>query len=609
MVLANDAEDGVVAPGIDRFAENVDVRLTNLRSDVLAREYRPAPLTAFQVPKDDEGTEKRELHIPGVRDRVLERALVDALRSSVDPLLSPWSFGFRPGLGVADAVRALVEEREGGTTFCLRTDIESCFDHVPHVLIYEALRTTHVDEAIIGLITLLCERRTYGQPHDAQPATVGIPQGRPLSPMLMNLVLDRYDRRMAKHGFHTIRYADDVTVPTKTRQEAQEAMQLSTEILADLGMTPNEDKTEVMSFSEGFAFLGEDVNTRYPSPTVLEERREPERKALYVSTEGAVVRIEKGQIHVSDDHKDLLVVPSSHVGAMCLIGSVGLSAGARQYALSNEVDVTFLSRRGQFQGWLQSATGPGFGLRRNQYRVVERPSFAAAMASRIVAGKIANMRALLLRYGNRDGITGVVEDAHDLDRLWQRAVASTSVDEARGIEGAASAAYFKAFSRLVPEPFSFESRNRQPPRDPVNALMSFGYTITLSHIVGAVASCGLDPTAGFLHVEDATRPSLALDLLEEFRPLIVDTTVLNVLRRGILTPQHFRADDPKQGTRLTEQGRKRYLAALEDRVLELFGHVPSGKRVSYRRSFFLQARSVANAINAGQPDYEPVSWR
>jgi CRISP-associated protein Cas1 len=609
VVHLNDKADGLTSASIERFADGLDVRLATASAELLAGTYKPSPLTAVTIEEGEPGPQDdRELHIPAVRDRIVERALVNALTPVIDPWLSPWSFGYRPGYGVGDALRTLVAEREAGAKFVFRTDVRHCFDELPRAGVASALAGWVDDDSLLALVRQLMER-PYTSKRKLQHAERGVPQGGPLSPLLCNVYLHRFDMAMLRHGFHSIRYADDITIPTRSRAQAEEARRVAQNVLTEMELAIAEDKSAIMSFADGFAFLGEEVTGLYPGAELTEPVREPDRKALYVGKEGATVRVSKGQFHVSEDETDLLVVPTSQVGAICLFGNVGLSAGARQHALASGIDVSFASRRGTFQGWLQSALQGSTQLRRQQYRRNDDLDFCAALAARFVVGKIANLSALLRRYGNADHADDIVRAGHELENHARTASTGLPISSLLGVEGAASAAYFRVFGRLLPDEFHFETRTRQPPLDPVNAALSYGYTILASSAVTAVAMAGLDPTAGFLHSDSGNRPSLALDLMEEYRPLIVDTTVLKLFRKGSLTAAHFRREEKNNAVLFTEAGRKILIAGFEQRMLTVRSHTPTRMQASYRRSLFLQARQIGVCIRDGSADYQPVSQR
>lgn len=606
VVRANDLQDGIPAPSVTHFAEGVDVRLAELCAQLAGGTYQPAPLGEFILRVEDH--DDRELHIPAVRDRVVERTIVDVLTPAIDPWFSPWSFGYRPGHGTADAIRALVDERELGCQFVARTDIRRCFDRLPRMRVLGELARWVDDQRLLALVDSLLARPVRSD-RGMQRTDIGLPQGGRLSPLLCNIYLHTFDLSMLRHGLHGIRYGDDIIVAARTATHAAKALAVTEVALSELDLEVSEGKTAVMSFADGFAFLGEDISKSFPPADPLGPIREPSRKALYVARDGATVRLAREQIHVSLDDKDLLVVPARQVGSICVFGNVGLSAGARQFALANGVDVYFASRRGWFQGWLQAAGTGNIALRRLQYRQSDDPVFAARLARRFIVGKVANLAALLRRYGNADGAADVVRTGHELERFAETALECDDVASLVGIEGAATAAYFRAFAGLFPQPFAFTGRTRRPPTDPVNAALSYGYTVVTGATLTAVAMAGLDPEAGFLHLDSRNRPSLALDLLEEYRPLVVDTTVLRLFRKHTLTADQFRTEAASQAVLLTDAGRRALLGAIEQRLLTLTSHIPSHNRVSYRRSMFLQAQQIAACIRQPATVYQAMSWR
>jgi CRISPR-associated protein Cas1 len=177
-----------------------------------------------------------------------------------------------------------------------------------------------------------------------------------------------------------------------------------------------------------------------------------------------------------------------------------------------------------------------------------------------------------------------------------------------GVEGAAARVYFDVLQRLLPDDSGFTGRRRRPPKDPVNAALGYAYAVLLGEAVSAVSVVGLDPVAGFLHDDSERRPSLGLDLMEEFRPLLVDSVVVELFRRRRLRGEdHFRPEG--RGIYLNQPGRAVLLSAFEDRMLTLFHHLPSGKRVTYRRALTLQAHQIAAVLEGRSAEYEPVPWR
>jgi CRISPR-associated protein Cas1 len=338
----------------------------------------------------------------------------------------------------------------------------------------------------------------------------------------------------------------------------------------------------------------------------MADLRKGERRAVYVQTQGAYCSYRSGQLRVTLKGKELLSLPISVVGPLVVTGAVTLSSGLRNALLWNEIELVVQSRRGRYLGRLDSGANDA-GLIRRQYEATGSEDQRIKLAKPIVAGKIANMRALLLRYNRREnlphlhGATTALRDAYrDLKR-------HDELDEILGAEGNASRIYFGGLEVVLPEWAGFTGRNRQPPRDPGNAALSYGYALLLGETVAACRAAGLDPSCGFLHSDDRKRPSLALDLMEEFRPLIVDATVVELMRRSRLRPDHF--ERRGEASSLTPTGRRVLVESIEQRLITEFNHVPSGRKTYYRRALLLQAQQVASILRRSSNKYRAVPWR
>lgn len=606
-VLDNDREDGEISSSVDRFASDVDEQLSRLAECLSDGSYEPSDLFEVSIPKDD-GV--RILHVPAVRDRVVERALLDRVTPLVDPWLGAASFAYRPGLGVADAVQAVARLRDEGGAYVLRSDVDDCFPSVPVSLALRLFDALVPNGELQGLVRLLLARMAR-HPRRGRKTIRGLPQGCALSPLLANLVLTHLDDPLLERGFPLVRYADDFVVVTATAAEAWESARVATTALEAMRMQLGPDKTEVMSFDEGFCFLGEDFGLRYP-PT-LESHRvvEPEKRVVYVGLQGARVSVRSGRlaVHTYDDH-EMLSVPTSHVARIVCFGSVGVTAGARSWAMANQVDTVFTSRRGSYLGHLVSASAPSRVRRlRAQLLATEDPARAVDIARRIVDAKIAKQAVLLRRFCRPEHAEEVGEAIGSIRGVGTLLPDCSTLDEVRGIEGAAAAAYFSALGQMLPSDLRFGVRSRQPPLDVANAALSLLYTILLGECESAVRAAGLDPAIGFLHADKDRRPSLALDILEEFRPLVVDQVVVALARKGTLTLEHGRSETNKPGVLLTRAGREAVLRAYESRMLQMTRGAAPGFAGTIRRHVYRQAQRLAATVADPSNEWTGLSWR
>ncbi len=344
---------------------------------------------------------------------------------------------------------------------------------------------------------------------------------------------------------------------------------------------------------------------------------------LVVNEGGARLACEGERLRVVREGRAVHEVRLQELEGILAIGTLGLTARAARTLLGRGIEVTFLDARGRFLGRLSGPGSRNAALRLDQVRRALDEEFRLALAARFVEGKLRNQRAVLLRYRRRHDREAIRDAAGRLRILAERTGEAADLDELMGIEGAGSQVYFSVFGGLVRNPlFSFSGRNRRPPRDPVNACLSFGYTVVGAIIEGEVAGAGLDPAQGYLHRPAWNRPSLALDLLEEMRAPVVDSLVLTLINRSQLGPGDFGPPgrDPDEGgvspwleeepspeplsdgaIHLNRTGRPVFLKALLARLREVRLHRGTGQRLEIREIVRRQIWAVARAVSRDDP--------
>ncbi|QUW04738.1 CRISPR-associated endonuclease Cas1 [Chloracidobacterium validum] len=353
------------------------------------------------------------------------------------------------------------------------------------------------------------------------------------------------------------------------------------------------------------------------APDVAPARREIRRlfparddnKAVYVQGQGYTLGLRGATLEIRDKGQAVDAVRLFEVSQLNIFGNVQLSAQALRALASQEIPILHLS----YGGWLQAVTAPpphkNIELRCRQFQAAADPAFCLKLAKALVGGKIRNSRLLLRRNGRRlppEALSQLVA----LRDLVER---GTSLAELLGVEGSAAREYFRYFStmfKLPPDdapPFDFTGRNRRPPKDPINALLSFGYSLLVKEMVVAVLGVGFDPYLGFYHQPRYGRPALALDLMEEFRPLVADSVVITVINNGEIGPDDFLQRG--EAVALLPRARKVFIEAFERRLDQLVTHPVFGYQVSYRRVFEIQARLLARTLTGEIPRYIPFVTR
>lgn len=354
--------------------------------------------------------------------------------------------------------------------------------------------------------------------------------------------------------------------------------------------------------------LPDEVNVLRDEPLTEVRRLAPARDnagPLYVLDQGAMVGKSGEQVIVrkrdGEEHPVRLIDTSQ----LCLYGNVGVSAQAIRGLAEREIPVFHYTRG----GWLAAITTGlphrNVELRSRQYRIADDDALSLALARSFVVGKIRNQRILLRRNARFDADRALQE----LARLTRAAHQATSAELLLGVEGMAARTYFSTFGQLIREPmgFDFEARVRRPPSDPINALLSFLYSLLMKECVHALLAVGLDPFRGFYHRLRYGRPSLALDLAEEFRPLLADSVVLTLVNNRLVTTGDFIVRGASCA--LTDSGRRTVIGTFEQRIDTLVRHPLFGYSLSYRRVLELQARLLARRVSGELPGYRPFTTR
>jgi CRISPR-associated protein Cas1 len=329
-----------------------------------------------------------------------------------------------------------------------------------------------------------------------------------------------------------------------------------------------------------------------------------ERKPVYLNTQG--LRLGKSGDVLQVKEKDAVrqEVRLNEVCQVNLMGNIQVSTQAIQSLCSAEIPVCYFSQGGWFYGMTNGLMTKNVFLRQSQFRLATEEWFALRLARKLVAGKVRNQRVMLMR-NHEEPPKLVLEQMRD---MAERAEEAASLESLLGIEGNGARLYFGAFAGMIKQEsedtefsFDFETRNRRPPRDPVNALLSLAYSLLSKDLTVACAAVGFDPMMGFYHQPRFGRPALALDLMEPFRPLIAESAVLNAINTRMVTSRDFvRAG---RAVALTPAGRRGFFQAYEARMDTLVTHPIFGYRVSYRRLLEVQVRLLAKVLEGELDEY------
>lgn len=339
---------------------------------------------------------------------------------------------------------------------------------------------------------------------------------------------------------------------------------------------------------------------------------------LYVTSEGAWLRKDGENVVVKVEGTERGRVPVHLLGGIVCFGSVGITPALMGHCAENGICISMLGRNGRFLARVEGPVSGNVLLRRRQYRLADDPERAGSVVANMLTGKLLNQRTVVRR-ALRDHGEKMLKESWERLRVCERRLTNTarrsrnvaSIDKLRGIEGEAAQSYFHVFSDLVRNEapvFEFKGRSRRPPLDPINALLSFLYTLLVHDCRSALESVGLDPSVGFLHRDRPGRPSLALDLMEELRPVFADRLALTMINRKQLAQRDFEASISGAVT-LRDEARGKILVAYQERKKDEIIHPFLKETTTLGLIPYLQAKLMAQYLRKDIDGYPPFLWK
>ncbi|MHB0968618.1 MAG: CRISPR-associated endonuclease Cas1 [Thermoanaerobaculia bacterium] len=586
-----------------------DGNLDRLAKQLSTGRYAPPLLHGFLQAKEDGGV--RPLVVPPLEDRIAQRAAATILGESIDAILEECSYAYRKGFSRAGAARAITRAYDEGFRHVLDADIASFFDAVDWGLLGAKLDALFPFDPLVELVKRWVQSDVVFEGRRIV-RTRGLPQGSPLAPLLANLFLDEFDEILLGRDFRLVRYADDFVVLCRNVDEALAARDEARAALARLGLTFNERKTAVRSIDDGFTYLGylfcrsvviedehsEPVETREltveeiprfswlaqvpfervvatvrPDAAPAKKRAEsrplaplaaslvPDARALYLLTPGIRVELHDDRVVVSGE--TTTEVPVALVSHVVCNRSARVTVPLLLELSEQGKPVFFCHRDGSVAASIMPQP-PEWTIWQKQAELASDDEACVAVAREIVTAKLHNMATLSmrLRFTRR-------EETADAIRAMEREAANKSeLASLRGLEGRGAAIYFGSLRDTLGEEWGFAARRRTPPPDPVNAMLSFGYTILYHHASTSLTAAGLNPRIGIYHRGRGSHDALASDLVEELRHL-ADAFVISLIRHRQIAPEHFLlTPGGRWPCVMADTARRMFVNGFEERLLE-----------------------------------------
>jgi CRISPR-associated protein Cas1 len=328
--------------------------------------------------------------------------------------------------------------------------------------------------------------------------------------------------------------------------------------------------------------------------------------SLYIIQDDAFIGKIDERLNVRVKNQTLQDVPLIKLEGIVVLGRATISPAAIAELMQRKIPLTFLTETGKYLGKLEPELTKNIFVRSAQWKAAGESPQALHLVRGFVRGKLKNYRTMLTRSQRQYSELNLQSAIATLEKVIASLDKTQTINSLRGLEGAGSAAYFRVFQQLIrTEGFSFKVRHR-PATDPVNSLLNFGYTLLRHDIQSAVNIVGFDPYLGYLHYQHYGRPGLAFDLMEEFRPLVVDAMVLSAINLRILTLDEFITEPLSNVVRLSQDGRREFLTLYQKKKQSEFKHPVLGRKCTYQEAFEIQARLLAKYLMGETDKYPPL---
>lgn len=640
--------------------ENIEQLTKNLQR-IQTGDYTVPDLQGIEIENPAGGM--RALSIPPFNDRVLQRALSQVISPTLEQLFYKRSYGYRPGHSRMNARDAIQSAWRDGYHWVYESDIEDFFNSVSLPRLRERLVALYdKDTAVTAIINWMsapirCKGKLLKTPQ-------GLPQGSPLSPLLANLMLDDFDCDLRDAGFKLIRYADDFVVMCKSQTQAEDAHIAAQQSLAEHGFKLNSSKTHIQAMEQGIKYLGYlfvndmalDISKQSKSTTPtnatptnatptkatptkatpakatpwlaeLQQKnatklsqqqsqqtpkqwfnnetsmqlgeRDKQGAMICVTGVNAIISTRGKHIQIYREQQQLYDMPWASLQALILFGHHHLSTPATHAALQAGIPIHYASGNGLYKGclWNGQAAYQSYTIWQQQQQRFDEPSQALYAAREIVKSRIIHIKETLRQRQINTSHSG-------LDTCISKLNQCQNLAELNGQEGYATRIYFQLLQALLPDYCQFTERNRRPPKDPFNALLSLGYTTLYGYTDSILRATGLLPWLGFYHQARGQHAALASDMMEPFRH-IVERTALTMLLKKSLKEDDFNYSDGG-ACLLTDTARRRYLATLTTKFeTKIKARGETEPHIIFTH-IHRQCQSLLNWVTAAEPFH---AWR
>lgn len=604
--------DGVKPSDLDEYWKENQADIVD---SIKSGRYEPGIVRQYvQLTKKGK---KRCISLMNAPDRMLARAAAQVLSLAADPYFSARCFGYRQGLGTKDVARFAADHIEAGSIWSGEIDIKNFFDTIPHADLQRILSCWIADRITLKFISAFIPCRFENEEGMFRMAR-GLLQGMPLSPLLSNFYLHDLDRRCEEHYDGYCRYGDDIRVYGKTQKEVKAAVDDICNRITEAGLTVNQKKTGIfLSLNRpcfGYEFESKDGH-------VLIKAITHDQNEIYHVWQTSSLKESNHDYHIMHDgvlnKKDFSIlfenpdgkkyIPVETVDSISIYANVIFSGNFFEMANDEGFCVNFINRAGEQVGrFIPQRWHRSFKAEIAQIDLLNNPKERMALARKFQHANIFNIRAALRYYQRRGHEASIDKAVQEITVLLGKVNEAKTIDSLMILEAQARQKYFQCFNTIMAaEDFEFTKRTRRPPKDALNAMISFGNTLLYTRFANEIYQSSLDIRFGILHSSLSRAESLNLDLADLFKPVIVDRTIFTLVNRKMINEVRDFEDSGNGGIYMTYRGKRIFIQEFENKLAQ--GIDVNGVKKKYDDLIKAEVRHLQDFFMNGKP-YKPYKY-
>ena len=496
--------------------------------------YVPSPNTAFFVKKKDK-SERVVEQLP-FKDLIVQQYLLKIISKPFDRMFEECSIGFRKGISREKAIEMIRKIISEGYQYVIETDIEDFFPSVDLNILIEKLNF-YLPESDVCLKNLLIKCIKVGYVLDGKyyERVKGLAQGSPLSPILANFYLDWFDEKLEELNCRMIRYGDDFVIFTRTKENAENLLSQTKEILSQIGLRIKKEKTGIKSIKEGFSFLG--INFTFSEVVIMPEQEFRQlKKPLYITEPNVFLSLNGDAVDIKRQGAIIETIPLRRISEIICMGRCAFSTALVRKCAENEIPITITLNSGYYITTIKPDSKKYYEINychTKKYFSLTEAEYLC-IAKEFAATKIKNYMSLLKQRYIKGHNLFIKEIEQTIKQIYQ----AGDINEIRGLEGSIARKIYQILNLFIDnEKFHIKSREKKKP-DMINSLLNFGYYLLFSRINATIRAVGLNPYLGFLHSSENNYESFAYDILELFRARI-DRFIIKLINLKIITEKDF----------------------------------------------------------------------